>query len=182
MSFCLSWDHHKLEQYDNNIPALNLSLSQTNSDADLRKANNIIRTYNEALTQNLQNTQEKKFVRDNLSLKSNSRKNNITNVSQKKTKAPRSIRFVRKTFPTTNGENSNAKVFSVLNVSSVSLTESETSLLSKGLNFCPSPRDVNERAIREDTRAFFRRLRLKGHFSRKYSSSDVGDKYQTYKT
>lgn len=145
----------------------------------MKEANNIIRTYNEALTKNLQNTQEKKFVRDNVSLKSNSRTNNITNVSRKKTKAPRSRRFVRKAFPTTDGENSNAKVCPVLNVSSVSLTESETSLLSKGLNFCPTPREVNERAVREDTRAFFRRLRLKEHFSRKDSSSDVGDKAQT---
>lgn len=120
MSLCLSWDHHKLGQYENNITALNLSLTQTNSDADLREANNIIRTYNEALTKNLQNTQEKKFVRDNVSLKSNSRTNNITNVSRKKTKAPRSRRFVRKAFPTTDGENSNAKVCPVLNVSSIS--------------------------------------------------------------
>ncbi|XP_055997948.1 uncharacterized protein LOC130047308 [Ostrea edulis] len=57
----------------------------------------------------------------------------------------------------------------VLNASSVILSEEETSLLSKGLNFCPTPREVNDQTVREDTREFFRRLRLKEHFSRKTS-------------
>lgn len=55
------------------------------------------------LQKNLQHTQKKKFVCDNVSLKSDSRSNNITNMSQKKTKAPRFRRFVRKAFPTTDG-------------------------------------------------------------------------------
>jgi hypothetical protein len=61
----------------------------------------------------------------------------------------------------------------VLNTSSFPLTESETSLLSKGLNFCPTPHEIDEKQIREDTREFFRRLRLKEHFSRK--NPDSGD-------
>ncbi|XP_056003652.1 transient receptor potential cation channel subfamily M member 2-like [Ostrea edulis] len=51
----------------------------------------------------------------------------------------------------------------------VTLSNSETSLLSKSLNLCPTPREVNDQHIREDTRAFFRRLRLKEHFSLKDS-------------
>jgi hypothetical protein len=65
-----------------------------------------------------------------------------------------------------------------LNVSSVTLSDSETSLLSKGLNFCPTPREVNDLQLREDARAFFRRLRLKEHFSRKDSKEDSASKPQ----
>lgn len=46
----------------------------------------------------------------------------------------------------------------VLNALSVSLSEVETSLLSKGLNFCPTPQNG------DNTRVFFRKQRLKEHF------------------
>lgn len=141
MSLCHSWDHHKLGQYENNITARNLSFTQTKSDADLREANNIIRTYNKPLTENLQNTQEKKVVRDNVSLKSDNMTNNIITVFQEKTKTPSFRLFVRKGFSNTDRENSNAKVCSALNVSSVSLSESETSQFSKGLNVYPTSRE-----------------------------------------
>lgn len=65
---------------------------------------------------------------------------------------------------------------SVLNASKVPLVDVETSpLLTKGLNFCPTPHEVDDKKVREDTGAFFRRLRLKEHFSRKDSSNDHAD-------
>lgn len=52
----------------------------------------------------------------------------------------------------------------VLELSSVELSESETSLLSKGLGFCPRPKSYDRGKLVEDTNAFSRRLRLKSHF------------------
>ena len=65
----------------------------------------------------------------------------------------------------------------VLNLSSVELSDTEVSLLSKGLTFCPTPREPNDREIREDTRKFFRRLRVREYWSRKPQnlSSDESD-------
>jgi hypothetical protein len=64
---------------------------------------------------------------------------------------------------------SNTATCPVLNASKVPLSDVETSLLSKGLNFCPTPHEIDEKGIREDTRQFFRRMRLKEHFSRETS-------------
>ena len=53
----------------------------------------------------------------------------------------------------------------VVNLSSVELSESETSLLSKGLGFCPRPKSYDRGELVEDNYAFSRRMRLKSHFS-----------------
>ncbi|XP_061188704.1 uncharacterized protein LOC133196871 [Saccostrea echinata] len=79
---------------------------------------------------------------------------------------------------TSDGPLQTPDICPVLNKSSVPLSESETSLLSKGLNFCPTPHEVDGKQVREDTRAFFRRLRLKEHFSRKNSDDDSYDSSQ----
>ena len=42
-----------------------------------------------------------------------------------------------------------------------SLLDAEMSLLSKDLNFCPTPNEVDEKTVRKDAEAFFRKLRLK---------------------
>ena len=52
----------------------------------------------------------------------------------------------------------------VVNLSSVELSESESSLLSKGLGFCPRPKSYERGKLVEDTNASSRRLRLKSHF------------------
>ena len=54
----------------------------------------------------------------------------------------------------------------VINLSSHDLTESEKSLLSKGLGFCPRPKDNDCGNLIEDTLAFSRRMRLKSHFTK----------------
>ena len=53
----------------------------------------------------------------------------------------------------------------VVNLSSVELSESESSLLSKGLGFCPRPKSYDRGKLVEDTNAFSRRMRLKSHFN-----------------
>ena len=40
------------------------------------------------------------------------------------------------------------------------------SLLDKGLNFCPSTKDVNNEELLDDTFAYCRKLRLKYHFNK----------------
>ena len=63
----------------------------------------------------------------------------------------------------------NERVFSdgfqiVVNLSKRLLTPAETSLLSKGLSFCPTPRDIDLFALRKDISDYVRRLRLKEYF------------------
>ena len=53
----------------------------------------------------------------------------------------------------------------VVNLSSVELSESESSLLSKALGFCPRPKSYDRGELIEDNYAFSRRMRLKSHFS-----------------
>ena len=55
----------------------------------------------------------------------------------------------------------------VVNLSSHQLTENETSLLSRGLNFCPVPGPSNETKLSEELDNFFRNLRIKEHFGSK---------------
>jgi hypothetical protein len=52
-------------------------------------------------------------------------------------------------------------------VSSHQLTENETSLLSRGLNFCPVPGPINKTKLSEELDNFARSLRIKEHFGSK---------------
>ena len=52
----------------------------------------------------------------------------------------------------------------VVDLSSRVLTPAEMSLLSKGLSFCPTPKEVDIFAWRKDMFDFVRRLRLKGYY------------------
>ena len=53
----------------------------------------------------------------------------------------------------------------VINLSSVSLTKDQVSVLSKGLNFCPTPAELDPGLIRADMDSFHRRLRLLARFN-----------------
>ena len=63
----------------------------------------------------------------------------------------------------------------VVNLFSAELTESEKSLLSEDLNFCPRPNSYNKGKLVEDTKAFTMRMRLKSHFA------DRGDSHSQEK-
>jgi hypothetical protein len=52
-------------------------------------------------------------------------------------------------------------------LSSHQLTENETSLLSRGLNFCPVPIPINETKLSAELDNFARSLRFKEHFGSK---------------
>ena len=52
----------------------------------------------------------------------------------------------------------------VINLSKKVLSKSEISLLSRGLKFCPTARELNKAQIKEDLEKFGRRIRLKWHF------------------
>ena len=58
----------------------------------------------------------------------------------------------------------------VLNISNVPLSSDERDLLSRGLSFCPRPSQINRFQLEEDTRQFFRRIRLKEFF---YNEEEV---------
>ena len=52
----------------------------------------------------------------------------------------------------------------MVNLSARDLTEDEISLLSKGLNFVPTPLSLDIAVLKEDLERFGRKLRLKWHF------------------
>jgi hypothetical protein len=80
--------------------------------------------------------------------------------STKPSKTPRSRRFKRKQPSIRDESISDPTYKSVLNASSAILSKADMSLLSRGLNFCPTPQETNEQHNMKDTRAFFHRLRL----------------------
>jgi hypothetical protein len=80
----------------------------------------------------------------------------------------RTRRFTRKT----KAENRKSNV--VVNLSSKPLNSAESSLLSKGLIFCPNPPKINVRELDEDLDQFARRFRIKEYFhSKKETSEDL---------
>lgn len=90
-------------------------------------------------------------------------------------KTRRSRRFKREQLTSKDKSLSDSPTFPVLNASRVSLTDFETLLFCKGLYFCPTPHEVDDRKVREDTRAFFRMLRLNEQCLRKDLSKDQAD-------
>ena len=52
----------------------------------------------------------------------------------------------------------------VINLSSSTLSEAEEKLLSKGLNFCPTPTEVNQVEVSQNLTEYYRRLRLSEFF------------------
>ena len=79
-----------------------------------------------------------------------------------------------------NGTNTqcNAKVVCIPN--DIPLSNAEKSVLSKGLKFIPTNRRTDEFKTKQDTDKFFRRLRLRAHFSSQDSSdSDNSDQTST---
>ena len=52
----------------------------------------------------------------------------------------------------------------VVNLSSSSITSAEHKLLSKGLNFCPTPPTVNQTELSQDLTDYYRRIRLQEFF------------------
>ena len=56
------------------------------------------------------------------------------------------------------------------------LTDSEKSVLSKGLNFVPITKRTNEFSIKQDVEKFLRRVQLKAFFHDKEDDSDTSNK------
>ena len=63
------------------------------------------------------------------------------------------------------------------------LTDSEKSVLSKGLNFVPITKRTNEFSIKQDVEKFLRRVQLKAFFHDKEGDSDTSNKdiFETHK-
>ena len=60
----------------------------------------------------------------------------------------------------------------ICNISSTKLSESEISLLNKGLNFCPSTKEPNKEQLLDDSYFFCRKLKLKEYFHGGDSTTD----------
>ena len=72
-------------------------------------------------------------------------------------------RFKRRTpLPTRMGDEEESPT--VINLTNVALDNDKISLLSRGLSFCPTPRQANHEEILDDLESYFRRLCLKEFF------------------
>ena len=68
----------------------------------------------------------------------------------------------------------------VVNISNVPLSDDETSLLSRGLSFCPKPLRIALFQLEEDIKQFSRRLRLREIF---YNPNEINpNKMNSFKT
>ena len=202
LHLCLSADRSQLARLERNIKNYKMHLATRLSKNDLHECQTLIFHYKRILSDKLTYTQNKKFFRDNIvpsspdclwqgqrrrisnvvpsppdSLWQGQRRRITSTPSHKPKRRYRRDRNKRRTDTSRTPFESVETKRDVLNLSDHPLSPSEHSLLSKGLTFCPIPRDVNERRVREDVRAFFRRLRLKEYFSRPKGSrlSDIAE-------
>ncbi|XP_063398914.1 uncharacterized protein LOC134683533 [Mytilus trossulus] len=134
-------------------------MSITNGDMDLIKKR--LSDIERIESQNYKTKQQNKFARDGLKQFSNFDTDNI--LKESKLKQPRKRRFKKRTRPAENNL--------VVNLSSTELTNSEEKLLSRGLNFCPIPANINNLQLETDVDQFARRLRLKEHFNRQHKKN-----------
>ncbi|XP_071149216.1 uncharacterized protein [Mytilus edulis] len=134
-------------------------MSITNGDMDLIKKR--LSDIERIESQNYKTKQQNKFARDGLKQFSNFDTNTI--LKESKLKQPRKRRFKKRTRPAENNL--------VVNISSTELTNSEEKLLSRGLNFCPIPANINNLQLETDVDQFARRLRLKEHFNRQHKKT-----------
>ena len=61
----------------------------------------------------------------------------------------------------------------IINLSSHHLSKDEVSLLSKGLQFVPSPKHITKAKIKEEIEVYGRKLRLMWHFRNDHQEFDV---------
>ena len=64
----------------------------------------------------------------------------------------------------------------MVNISGISLSDAEFTLLSRGLSFCPTLRHFDKTQILDDLKRFYRQLRLK-EFSTDLEKEDSGVEY-----
>ena len=72
-----------------------------------------------------------------------------------------------------NNNQSNRPITSIVNLSNHTLTADQTSLLNKGLNFCPTPGEPDISSLRCDLNSFHRSLRIK-HFFQNQNENLLG--------
>ena len=142
-----------------------LACKQDLSTSEYRNIVQRLRDITITQTSTLRSKQRGKFLRDGIQL--------TTNMTPEINKKRKNRHFKRKS-------NDNYNTNTVVNLSSHQLTEDETSILSRGLNFCPVPAAVNQTKLSDELDYFARSLRIREHFSSKEddntsSSSDSED-------
>ena len=131
-----------------------LSLESLLAERRAKKTAPIRRFINHNLTDNSINPQ----------VNSNDTPSNVTHNASNRTHSPTvtptRTRSRRKTKPA----NIQLDHSSVINISNCSLSKDETSILSRGLTFCPTPRHINWPEVSADIYDFSRRMRLTEYF------------------
>ena len=140
--------------YQAKLDSMALSLESLLAERRAKKTAPIRRFINHNLTDNSINPQ----------VNSNDTPSNVThnasNLTHSPTVTPTRRRSRRKTKPA----NIQLDHSSVINISNCSLSTDETSILSRGLTFCPTPRHIKWPEVSADIYDFSRRMRLTEYF------------------
>ena len=136
------------------IDSTTRKLQQATPRSELKNKIRIISQDCTKLSHTLSSRQQEKFVRDEITSNQVTRATNCVAPDN----THRSRRFIRKSVEPTDTTHSVVAI-------SCELSDEEIEILSKGLNFCPKPKQVDAQKLSLDLEAFFRRLRLREFFA-----------------
>ncbi|PIK51564.1 hypothetical protein BSL78_11526 [Apostichopus japonicus] len=152
ISICRKTIHELSQQIDSKTRKLQKELPKNEFERKLDSISKICLN----LSHTLASRQCHKLKRDNVTQRVKSSGETQLETS----KRTRSRRFRRKEIQTACNTTKSAVV-----TIDCQLSAGETNLLSKGLNFCPKPRQVNAQKLSLDLNLFYRRLRLREFFA-----------------
>ena len=160
--------------YSNKLDSMALSLESLLANRRAKKTAPIRRLIDNNNTDNSLVNPQVNNITNNHDTSSNVT-HNISNSSQSPNVTPARKRSRRKTKPA-NIQLDNS---SVINLSSYSLSTDETSILSRGLTFCPTPRHIDWPEVSADIYDFSRRMRLTEYFFDNNSNTSNANKDDT---
>ena len=160
--------------YSNKLDSMALSLESLLANRRAKKTAAIRRLIDNNNTDNSLVNPQVNNITNNHDTSSNVT-HNISNSSQSPNVTPARKRSRRKTKPA-NIQLDNS---SVINLSSYSLSTDETSILSRGLTFCPTPRHIDWPEVSADIYDFSRRMRLTEYFFDNNSNTSNANKDDT---
>jgi hypothetical protein len=149
---------HILEVLDKTITNIKTDLNKSLTFSDTNNINERLQDIHNIQSLKLREKQRKKFFRDGI----NPNKNIPSELSVTSGETTRRKRRFSRHKEINRDQND-----TVVNLPSKDLKPAEIRILSKGLNFCPTPNKINEEKLSSDLDKFARSLRIKEYFSAK---------------
>ena len=157
---------HNLEVLDKTITNIKTDINKSLTFSDTNNINERLQDIHNIQSLKLREKQRKKFFRDGI----NPNKNIPSELSVTSGETTRRKRRFSRHKEINRDQND-----TVVNLSSKDLKPAEIRILSKGLNFCPTPNKINEEQLSADLDKFARSLRIKEYFSAKERDCPVDE-------